>query len=233
MIFPSALVKGKLIKRYKRFLADVKLNDGEVITVHCPNTGAMTNCATPGWTVYLSLAENKKRKYAHTWELAVNDFGEWIGINANNANKIVKEALQTSAIVELAEYNQIRSEFKVGESRIDFFLQGDGMPDCYLEVKSMTLCENNIGYFPDTVTQRGTKHANELAQLAKDGHRAVLLFCAQHSGIEKFNIAKHIDEEYALAVLEAQKSGLEVICYGCNFSCDFIELAHSVKLLSK
>jgi sugar fermentation stimulation protein A len=228
--FSSALTKATLIKRYKRFLADVKLSDGEVVTVHCPNTGAMTDCATPGWTVYLSRSSNKKRKYAYTWEIAVNDKDEWIGINTHNANKIVKAALQNRSIVTLAEYNQIIPEFKVGESRIDFLLKGDGMPDCYIEVKSMTLCENGVGYFPDTVTQRGTKHANKLAELAQTGHKAILLFCAQHSGIETFSIAKHIDEKYALAVLEAQKSGVEVICYKCNFFSDFIELGQSIPI---
>jgi len=228
--FESPLIEGVLIKRYKRFLSDVKLDTGELLTVHCPNTGSMTHCAEPGWKVFLSKSENKKRKYAHTWEMAINDQGHWIGINTNNANKVVKDALQNRKIVELAEYSQIKTEYKVGDSRIDFFLQGDGMPDCYLEVKSMTLCENSLGLFPDAVTQRGTKHANELAELAKLGHKAVLLFCAQHSGISHFNIASHIDQNYAHAVSEAQKVGVEVICYACNFSSDFIELAQSIPI---
>lgn len=228
--FESPLIEAVLIKRYKRFLADVKLGNGELITVHCPNTGSMTNCAQPGWKVMLSKSANKKRKYAHTWEVAINDKGHWIGINTNNANKIVKAALQKRKIIELAEYSQIVPEYKVGNSRIDFFMLGDGMPNCYLEVKSMTLCENSLGLFPDAITQRGTKHANELAELAKAGHKAVLLFCAQHSGISEFNIASHIDEKYAYAVSEAQKVGVEVICYGCNFSSDFIELAQSIPI---
>lgn len=228
--FESPLSKGTLIKRYKRFLADVQLSNGEQITVHCPNTGAMTNCAEPGWEVFLSESANKKRKYAHTWELAKNEQGHYIGINTNNANKIVKAALAHGKISELAQYRKITPELKVGDSRIDFYLQGDELPDCYVEVKSMTLCENGIGLFPDTVTSRGTKHANELADLAIAGHRAVLLFCAQHSGIREFKIARHIDEKYALAVEEAQKVGVEVICYSCNFSSDFIELAHSVSI---
>jgi len=228
--FESPLVEAVLIKRYKRFLADVKLNNGDSLTVHCPNTGSMTNCAQPGWKVLLSESANEKRKYAHTWEMAINDKGHWIGVNTNNANKIVKAALQKRKIIELAEYNQITPEYRVGDSRIDFLIQGDGMPDCYVEVKSMTLCENSLGLFPDAVTQRGTKHVNELANLVKLGHRAVLLFCAQHSGISHFNIASHIDENYAVAVAEAQKVGVEVICYGCNFSIDFIELAQSIPI---
>jgi sugar fermentation stimulation protein A len=226
--FESPLIEAVLIKRYKRFLADVELQNGDLLTVHCPNTGTMTNCAQPGWKVFLSKSENKKRKYAHTWEIAVNNTGHWIGINTNNANKIVKSALQQHKIPELAEYNQIKPEYKVDDSRIDFFLPGDGVPDCYIEVKSMTLCEGSLGLFPDAVTQRGTKHANELAKLAKAGHKAILLFCAQHSGITHFNIASNIDEKYAQAVSEAKKVGVEVICYNCNFSSDFIELAHSI-----
>ena len=134
--FQSTLTEAVLLKRYKRFLADVRLSNGETITVHCPNTGSMTNCAEPGWIVYLSKSSNKKRKYAYTWELAVNDQAHWIGINTNNANKIVKDAIQQGKILELAEYNHITPEHKVGESRIDFLLKGDGMPDCYVEVKS-------------------------------------------------------------------------------------------------
>jgi len=226
--FESPLIEAVLIKRYKRFLADVELQNGDLLTVHCPNTGSMTNCAEPGWKVFLSESANIKRKYSHTWEMAVNNQGHWIGINTNNANKIVKGALGQRRIIELAEYSQITPEYKVGDSRIDFFLQGDGMPDCYVEVKSMTLCEDSLGLFPDAVTQRGTKHANELAKLAKAGHRAVLLFCAQHSGITHFDIARHIDDKYAQAVSEAKKVGVEVICYNCNFSSDFIELGHSI-----
>jgi len=226
--FDSPLIPAVLIKRYKRFLADVKLQNGDILTVHCPNTGLMTNCAQPGWTVLLSKSANKKRKYAHTWEMVIDNQGHWIGINTNNANKIVKGALEQRKIIELAEYNQITPEYKVGDSRIDFLLQGDGMPDCYVEVKSMTLCENSLGLFPDTVTQRGTKHADELAKLAKAGHKAILLFCAQHSGITHFNIASHIDAKYAQAVAKAKNVGVEIICYGCNFSNDFIELADSI-----
>jgi len=145
--FESPLIPAVLIKRYKRFLADVKLQNGDILTVHCPNTGLMTNCAQPGWTVLLSKSANKKRKYAHTWEMVIDNQGHWIGINTNNANKIVKGALEQRKIIELAEYNQITPEYKVGDSRIDFLLQGDGMPDCYVEVKSMTLCENSLGSF--------------------------------------------------------------------------------------
>jgi sugar fermentation stimulation protein A len=228
--FTSKLVKARLIKRYKRFLADVILENGDTTTVHCPNTGSMTHCAEPDWTVYLSQSDNPKRKYPYTWELSVNSEGHRICVNTAMANKVVKAAIEQRSIVELAEYNQIRPEYKVGNSRIDFFLQGDGMPDCFVEVKSMTLCEpnTNIGYFPDAVTTRGTKHANELAALAKQGHRAVLLFCVQHEGIESYAIAEHIDPEYAEALRKAEKDGVLILCYKCNFSMDIMELGYAL-----
>ena len=220
------------MKRYKRFLADVVLPDGTTLTVHCPNTGAMTGCAEPGWQAFLSQSNNPKRKYAHTWELAKNHRDEWIGINTNNANKVVKDALHKRRIIELAEYSSIHPEYKVGDSRIDFFLQGDGMPDCYMEVKSVSLCdENGMGYFPDAVTQRGTKHANELAKLAKQGHKAVLLFCVQHSGIHSVKIAQHIDPKYAEAVRNAQDAGVLLLSYKCNFSIENMSLADALPIV--
>ncbi|MBF7073831.1 DNA/RNA nuclease SfsA [Glaciecola sp. MH2013] len=228
--YTSALVKATLIKRYKRFLADVSLANGERVTVHCPNTGAMTNCAEPGWTVYLSESPNPKRKYKYTWELSEDNDNKLIGINSSFANKVVAEALQQRHILELAEYDQISPEIKVGDSRIDFLLQGDGMPDCYLEVKSMTLRDTGgeIGYFPDTVSKRGTKHAKELGMLAQQGHKAVLLFCVQHEGINSFDIAKHIDPEYAETLEDAQNKGLLLLCYKCNFSMDIIKLGEAL-----
>jgi sugar fermentation stimulation protein A len=230
--FTSSLIEATLLKRYKRFLADVILPNGDSLTVHCPNTGAMTGCAEPGWRVYLSQSDNPKRKYAHTWELAKNHRQEWIGINTNNANKVVKAALQNRHIIELAEYNSIHPEYKVGDSRIDFFLQGDGMPDCYVEVKSVSLCsEGGMGFFPDTVTQRGTKHANELAELARQGHKAVLLFCVQHSGINSVKIAQHIDPKYAEAVRKAQEAGVLLLSYKCNFSIENMSLANALPIV--
>ena len=230
--FTSPLITATLVKRYKRFLADVKLSNGEALTAHCPNTGAMTDCAEPGWQVFLSQSDNPKRKYAHTWELAKNHRQEWIGINTNNANKVVKAALQKRHIIELAEYNSIQAEYKVGDSRIDFFLQGDGVPDCYVEVKSVSLCaEGGMGFFPDAITQRGTKHANELAELAKQGHKAVLLFCVQHSGINSVQIARHIDPTYADAVRKAQDLGVLLLAYKCNFSIENMSLADALPIV--
>lgn len=224
MEFANKLIKGTLLKRYKRFLADVQLENGQVVIAHCPNTGAMTGCAEPGYEVWLSESNNPKRKLAYTWELAVNQQGHWIGINTNNANKLVAEALAENALPELQGYDQIRSEVKYGQenSRIDFLLQdsiGDEIkPDCYVEVKSVTLLQNKLGLFPDAKTLRGQKHLRELADAAKQGKRAVLLYCVQHTGIKNVNVAWHIDPKYAQELEEAILSGLQVLCYSVKIT---------------
>ena len=234
MKFQAPLENAKLIKRYKRFLADVELASGEETTIHCPNTGSMKNCAEPGFGVWYSTSENKKRKYPYTWELAVTSAGHFIGINTNNANKLVKEALQAKRIQELANYSETQSEVKYGEenSRIDFLLKEAVYPDCYVEVKSVTLLENGRGLFPDAVSTRGQKHLRELAHAAESGHRAVLLFCVQHTGIETVSVADQIDPDYAAAMQDALTRGVEVLVYGCEISAEKIELTHRLEFLS-
>ncbi|GGD59290.1 DNA/RNA nuclease SfsA [Lacimicrobium alkaliphilum] len=226
MTFNPPLTSGTLIKRYKRFLADVQLDDGEVVTAHCANTGAMTGCAQPGCRVWLSYHEDPKRKLAYSWQLAEDPYGNWIGINTHNANRLVAEAWQSGRIPELAGYHKIRQEVRYGKekSRIDLLLSDDQKPDCYVEVKSVTLLDKGMGYFPDTVTERGRKHLRELMKLPELGHRAVLLFCVQHSGITQVKAAGHIDKEYARLLDEAIACGVEVICYGCQFSAEKVEL---------
>jgi sugar fermentation stimulation protein A len=219
MEFANKLLKGTLLKRYKRFLADVQLENGQVVVAHCPNTGAMTGCAEPGFEVWLSKSDNPKRKLAYTWELAVNQQGHWIGINTNNANKLVAEALTKNRLPELTGYSQIRSEVKYGDenSRIDFLLHGSNdeeqRPDCYVEVKSATLLQDNKGFFPDAKTLRGQKHLRELATMAKLGKRSVLLYCVQHTGITNVRVAAHIDPIYAQELEQAILDGLQVLCY--------------------
>jgi sugar fermentation stimulation protein A len=167
----NSLVQGTLVKRYKRFLADVELNSGELVVAHCPNTGAMTGCAEPGWRVWLSPSNNPKRKLAYTWELAQTDNSDWIGINTQNANKLVSEALTKGVITELLGYQTVQAEVKFGEenSRVDFLLTGKDKPNCYLEVKSVTLALDEKGFFPDAKTERGRKHLRELASIAQQG----------------------------------------------------------------
>ena len=185
------LEKAILVKRYKRFLADIRIDSGEIITIHCPNTGSMKNCAEPGFEVYYSTSSNLKRKYPQTWELARNFSGEFIGINTLKANHLVKEAIESDGIIELLGYEQLRSEVKYGEenSRIDLLLSGVGKADCYVEVKTVTLLEPTLGeacgFFPDSVSERGRKHLRELSHMVKQGCRAVLFYCVQHRGLRE------------------------------------------------
>ncbi len=216
---PSPLITGRLIKRYKRFLADIDIND-EVVTVHCPNTGPMTGCATPGWQVALSRSDNPKRKYPYTLEMIYNG-STWIGVNTHQANRLAEEALAQGQIKELLGYSVRRREVKYGNenSRIDFLLQEPGQKDCYVEVKSVTLMENGIHLFPDTVTTRGQKHLRELQELPAQNKRAVMLYLIQREdGEHRFQAARHYDPVYANLLEEAHNAGVEVLAYQCEVS---------------
>jgi sugar fermentation stimulation protein A len=234
MQFSSPLIQGTLIKRYKRFLADVQLTDGTIVIAHCPNTGAMTGCSEPGWKVWLSPSTNPKRKLLYTWEVVLTDKQHWIGINTHKANAIVKEALQENKIAELVGYANLKAEVKFGEenSRIDFLLTDFKKVDCFVEVKSVTLLDNNVGYFPDAKTIRGQKHLRELSLIAGQGKRAVLLFCVQHSGIQSVQVAKQIDTDYAKELKQAMLSGVQILCYGCNINSEKIYINQSLPFFS-
>ena len=215
--------KARFIRRYKRFLADVCLQNGTEITVHCPNTGSMRNCLELGALVWLSCSANQARKYRYTLEFLQTSRGHFIGLNASGANKLVKEGIKSGVIKELSGYSHLRSEVRYGfeNSRIDFLLSKEGKPDCYVEVKSVTLLENPVtrgdGYFPDSVSTRAQKHLRELSQLADTGVRAVLVFCVQHSGIQRVHSADHIDPTYAEYLRIAIASGVEVLAYKTRF----------------
>ncbi|MGG4732341.1 DNA/RNA nuclease SfsA [Leclercia adecarboxylata] len=226
MQFTPALQPATLVQRYKRFLADVVTPEGVALTLHCPNTGAMTGCATPGDTVWYSTSLNIKRKYPHTWEITQNAGGEYICVNTLRANQLVKEAISLDLIPELRGYNSLKTEVKYGaeNSRIDFLLQAEDQPECYIEVKSVTLADRDNGYFPDAVTLRGQKHLRELISVAAEGKRAVLFFAVLHSAIGKFSPARHIDPKYAQLLNEAQKQGVEVLAYKAELSADNITL---------
>lgn len=226
MEFTSALIQGKLIKRYKRFLADVQLTTGEIVVAHCPNTGAMTGCAEPGFDVWLRFSDDPKRKLAYSWELVRNYQGDWIGINTHNANTLVNEALREDRIPPLSGYSSIAREVKYGNeaSRIDFLLTGEGLTDHYLEVKSVTLLEQQKGYFPDAKTARGAKHLRELSLMIEQGHEASLLFCVQHTGIQEVSIAKHIDPNYYDLLTQAIAVGVKVLVFCCIISEEKIVL---------
>lgn len=215
MEFTPPLQQGRLIKRYKRFLTDITLDDGTEITIHCPNTGSMKNCLFPGETVWFSTSDNAKRKYPHTFEIMQTHDGDLIGINTGRANALAEEAINNGLINELRGYDTLQREVKYGEenSRIDILLTSQDLPKCYIEIKSCTLLEDGIGYFPDAVTTRGQKHLRELMQMVQQGHRAVLMFVVQHSGISQVKPAEHIDPEYADLLKQAVEQGVEVLAY--------------------
>lgn len=215
MKFSPPLLHGKLLKRYKRFLADVELPSGEQITIHCPNTGSMKNCNDPGADVWFSDSQNPKRKYQHTWEIvAVAEGTAKAGINTGLANKLVKEAIVDGVIKELQGYGSIRTEVKYGHenSRIDLLLENEGQ-QCFVEVKNATLGEGEVCYFPDAVTERGRKHLRELAAMVEEGHRAVLLFAVQHTGVKEMRPADHIDSAYGETLRAVKAAGVEVLAY--------------------
>lgn len=234
MQFSSTLIQGTLVKRYKRFLADVQLPDGTIVIAHCPNTGAMTGCAEPGWKVWLSPSNNPKRKLLYTWEVVLTDQHHWIGINTHKANALVKEAILENKIIELVGYNTLQAEVKFGEenSRIDFLLTDPEKADCYVEVKSVTLLDDNLGYFPDAKTLRGQKHLRELSLIASQGKRAVLFFCVQHSGIQSVQVASHIDSDYAKELKQAMLNGVHILCYNCTISSEKIYINQSLPFFS-
>ncbi|WP_032116627.1 DNA/RNA nuclease SfsA [Candidatus Arsenophonus nilaparvatae] len=217
--FPP-LESAQLVKRYKRFLADVITPAGKLLTIHCANTGAMTGCATPGDTIWYSTSNNIKRKYPHSWELTQTQTGDWICVNTHRANDLISQFITENKIPELSDYDNISREVKYGDenSRIDLLLKKKQQVNCYIEVKSVTLLENNIGYFPDAVTIRGQKHLRELSLIAERGERAVLFFAVLHTGIKKMSVASHIDCQYAALLQQATNVGIEILCYQIKIS---------------
>ncbi|MBA5762180.1 DNA/RNA nuclease SfsA [Vibrio sp. 404] len=233
MKFEPCLQSATLIKRYKRFLADITLADGSERTIHCANTGAMTGCAEPGNTVWFSTSDNPKRKYPNSWELSETKAGHQICINTARANQLAVEGIEQGIIQELLGYQELRTEVKYGNenSRIDVLLNDPNKAACYIEVKSVTLLDQDKqgqGYFPDAVTTRGQKHLRELAEMVKNGHRSVLLFIVLHSGIEKVSPAHHIDAEYSQLLKIAIEQGVEILCYRAQISQREIKLAKAV-----
>ncbi|MDX6917887.1 DNA/RNA nuclease SfsA [Pectobacterium carotovorum] len=233
MDYTPRLQPARLIKRYKRFLADVVTPEGETLTLHCANTGAMTGCATPGDTVWYSTSDNPKRKYAQSWELTETQQNHWICVNTLRANTLLYEALLENRIEELSGYSDVKKEVRYGteNSRVDLLLQAPDRIDCYIEVKSVTLLQHECGYFPDAVTLRGQKHLRELQQMVSNGKRAVLFFAVLHSGIQQVSPARHIDARYAELFTEAQRAGVEILCYGSTLCPDGIKLTHKLPLL--
>ncbi len=212
------LVSGTLVRRYKRFLADVDLDSGERVTANCPNTGAMTGCAEPGARVWLSLSDSKTRKYPHTWELVETAEG-MACVHSAKANQVVHEAFAAGIIPGFEDYPNIRREVKYGSgSRADLLLEG-AKGRVFVEVKSVTLCsDGGQGLFPDAVSDRGRKHILELQQICGEETRALMFFCVFHDGVQRVSAAGDIDPRYRDALAEAMDQGVEVLAWGAQIS---------------
>jgi len=235
MRFPAPLVSATLIRRYKRFLADVRLASGEELTVHVANPGAMTGLAAAGARVWLSKSPNPKRKLAYSWELVEVDFGggiELVGVNTGHPNALIAEALAAGLIPELAGYASVRREVRYGRnSRVDLLLEDPARPPCYVEIKNVHLMRRQgLAEFPDAVTARGAKHLDELAAMVAAGHRAVMLFLIQIGSAERFALASDIDPAYAAAFARARAAGVEAFAYRCAIAADAIVLAGAVPI---
>ena len=232
MRFQTPLVPGRLIKRYKRFLADVILDDGRQVTAHCANPGAMIGLQEPGLRVWLEPNDDPKKKLKFGWRVVQLDSGAWVGIDTSLPNKIIDEALRDHKIAPLAEYNTIQPEQKYGaNSRVDFLLSAPTLPQAYVEVKNVHLLRSgDWAEFPDTVTARGLKHLGVLGDMAEAGHRAVLIYCVQHTGCARFRLATDLDPAYSEASERALQRGVETLCYSCAVSCEQITLERELPL---
>jgi len=230
MKFSPPLTRATLLKRYKRFLADVRFDDGSKTTAHCANPGSMKGMAEPGSTVWLSKSDNPKRKLAWSWELV--DVGSSIvGVNTNRPNALVASAIEADDIPELAGYTSLRREVKYGQnSRIDILLETSDLPPAYVEIKSVTLSRTpGLAEFPDAKTVRGAKHMAELAEIAKAGNRAVVFFLVQRSDCLKMSPATDIDPNYAKNLRDAVNAGVEVLCYSCKITPNGIEIDRALE----
>lgn len=229
-MLPKPLIRGVLIRRYQRFLADVRLEDGSVITAHTANTGSMKGCALPGSPVLLSLSASAGRKYPHTWELVLSD-GFWAGINTQYPNRLAREAIENGTIAELTGYQTIRGEVPYGESsRIDLLLSGT-RGECFVEVKNVTLVEGGRALFPDAVTLRGRKHLKELMQVVAQGHRGVNLFVVQRGDGHCVAPAEAIDPAYASQLREAARLGVELLAYRAEVTPESIRLTERLPVV--
>ena len=221
-------------KRYKRFFADVRTPSGELLTLHCPNTGSMKNCLVEGSPCWYSLSDNPKRKLPGTLEIVTSSQGNLAGVNTSRPNYLVREVIEADLVPELQGYSQIRTEVRYGEekSRIDLLLEDRSLGQCYVEVKNVTLdMGDGLATFPDAVTSRGTKHLRELMAMVAAGHRAVLFFCVQLTGVQRMEVAAEIDPGYAATLSEAVAAGVEVIAWRASIGADQIVLDQPISCL--
>ncbi len=229
MKWSTPLTKAIILKRYKRFLADIDLGN-KTITAHVPNTGSMQSCWEPNWKCAVSISENPNRKYPHTLELTHN--GEtWIGVNTANANKLAKIWLTENLLPEITGYTVVIPEKKIGQSRVDFYLEGHPtLPACYVEVKNVTLKLEGKAQFPDSVSERGQKHLRELMEIKKSGLRAAMLFVVQREDVHLFKPAESLDPEYASLLRQAHNSGVEILVYQCRMNLEELSLGRCLPI---
>ncbi len=235
MRFPSPLRRGRLLKRYKRFLADIALDDGETITASCPNTGSMMGLCAPEMAVWVSESDSPTRKYRHTWELVECDLGQGpglVGINTGHPNKLVAEAILDGRIPKLMGYESLKREQKYGRaSRIDLLLEDAEKGRAYVEIKNVHLMRRaGLAEFPDSVTERGAKHLDELGDMVEAGHRAVMMFLIQRADATRLSIAADIDPAYAAALTRALDRGVEALAYACAITPEEIRVEKAIPL---
>ena len=236
MKFETPLIRGRLIKRYKRFLADVVLHDGREITCTCPNTGSMLGLTAPGSTIWLSESDSPTRKYRFTWQMiedGVSGTPALVGINTQHPNKLVTEAIEAGRIAPLKGYASLKREQKYGaNSRIDILLEDNRKGRCFVEIKNVHLMRHaGLAEFPDSVTERGAKHLRELAEVARAGDRAVMLFLVQRGDAAKMSLAADIDPGYAAAFKAAKAAGVEALAYRCRLTPDEIVVDAKIPVL--
>ncbi len=231
MLFSPPLLKGKLIKRYKRFLADVCLENKEApVTIHCPNSGSMLGLTKEGTSVWVSTSPNLSRKLPYTWEIGEEE-GVLVGVNTQNPNRLVAEGLKQKFFSPFLEYTTFRQEVPTGtNSRLDFVLEKEGKPPCYLEVKNVHLKKDIYAAFPDSITDRGTKHLEELISLKQQGAQAVQLYIIQRSDLSVFTFAHWIDSLYAKTAYKAKEMGVIFLAYICSVTPDEITLLRKIPI---
>jgi len=233
MQFQTPLVPARLIRRYKRFLADIELQDGQTVTAHCANPGSMMGLADEGSKVWVEPNDDPKKKLKFGWRLIEHETGHFTGVDTSLANKVIKEALTTRRVPGLDGFDTCRPEVRYGaNSRIDFLLSSAGLPDTYIEVKSVTLQrQNGLAEFPDSVTARGTKHLGELQHMVKAGQRAVMLYLVQRTDCTHFDVAHDIDPAYAAAYQNARAIGVELRCFAAQISPERIDLGAELAIM--